>query len=142
MAITVNMVGISSASQVGVIGLVHHVRSEFQVQMRTDLEEVFFSTLEFGNTCIYKHYQVDRSAYSTAVYQYIYDNPSIDASFGSPVDVIALRPQIQIPLHTLKQYPTTRDIVIIDGISYQVSEYEDDGVGVAILYLQRKGSKF
>lgn len=144
MAIDLNMVGINRDAYkgIGTPSVEFYARSPMQVQMRGDLTNVFFNLGEFGGTCVYQHYQNSLSGYQSAQYQIILDAPTSEEGFGGPVSVTALRKQVQIPLHTMRQYPTVRDRVKVDGTWYLVSEYSDDGVGVVTLFLQRSGSAF
>lgn len=136
MAVDIHPVGIDrfAYKEVFAPSIIGHVRSPLQVQMRDDLTEVFFNTLEFGGTCQYKHH----GSSVANVYPYILDTPTEEMLFGQPRNVVSTRPCIQIPLYRMAQYPTTRDRVTIDGIVYAISVPPmDDGVGVVTLELQR-----
>ena len=138
MAVDLNPVGINRSAYKDVFApsVAKHVRSPLQVQMRDDLTDVFFNTLEFGGTCQYQHH----GSAILESYPYILDMPSEEISFGQPRSVISIRPCIQIPLYRMAQYPMTRDKVTIDGIVYAVTTPpSDDGVGVVTLELQRTG---
>jgi hypothetical protein len=141
MATDLHMVGLQISLSIGAPGLVVHVRNSFQDQMLSDLSSVFFNTSEFAQTCVYRHYQIDRSEYKMVNYPYLLDDPSIDGGLSN-LDILVSQPRIQISKHRFGIYPTTRDSVTVDGIVYQVSNIVDDGVGVVTLYLQRFGNSY
>lgn len=144
MAITLTMPGISrdAYKAVGIAHLYFHALSALQVQMRDDMVGVFFHIDEFAITCTYHHYRPVVYGYESATYRGIWDLPSVDMGFTSPVNVTSLGPVLQIPLQTMLHYPTVRDQVTVDGVKFQIRQVDDDGVGVVSLQLQRAGSAF
>lgn len=144
MAIELNMVGISrdAYKSIGIPVISIHIKSPLQQQIRVDLIGVFFNSLEFGSTCRYRHYPDSTSFSLCPSYQCILDTPSDDEGFGSPTRVTNSQKILQIPVHSMRKYPKSRDSLLLDGIEYLVKDCFDDGVGVVTLNLQRRGGAF
>jgi hypothetical protein len=136
MAFDITMTGTARTRGSGTPSAAVRQVSALQSQMWTDLEETFFNTAEFAEyeQISYLH----KGSGSTETYDAIYDDPSMNVSPGTTVEVITPKPQVMIPYHTMRQYPDMGDEITVRGIVYKIDEIVNDGVGVITLFLVRK----
>lgn len=128
------MTGLTRTRGIGSITAFVIARSALELQMVNDLDECFFNNAEFAVNCTYTHYNLG----TDETYKVIYDDPTQTVLEGTQTQVIALKPQIMIAISQMKQQPTMRDVITLNGIQYTIDEIENDGVGVLTLYLLRK----
>ena len=140
MAQSANMTGITRTRYLGTISSSILVLSNLQSNMVNDLDNVFFNTDEFAE---YSSIQYTHSKSGiTETYKAIYDDPTQDIKAGSNTEIIALKPQIQMPLPYMKEEPNINDVLVVRGIRYSIDSYESDGVGVITIYLIRENKRF
>ena len=137
MSHTANMVGIARTRYVGITGSSKEVLSNLQIQMKDDLDNVFFNTNEFAEKESIQY--IHSKSGVTRIYEAIFDNPSQDVKAGSQTEILGIKPQVQIPSWLMEHQPILNDVLIVKGIRYNIDSYEDDGVGVVTIYLVREG---
>jgi hypothetical protein len=135
MAHSVAVASISNPPSVGSAGLTQLSPSEFHnLLYNTDLSDVFFNSQEFAITARYYH----KALSSWSVYNVIFDDPHTSFSFGEGIDVSTIRPQFQVRESALRHSILKGDRCMINGKTYFVDDYMQDGVGVITVYLRLK----
>lgn len=135
MSFTANMVGIARTRYLGTIAAEVVAYTDFQTQLNSDLENVFFNSAEFAiNTVSYTHYGNGE----VKVYTVIPDNPTQELTPGIKSSITSHKPFIKIPTHLLIQEPDPNDQIVWKGVRYFIESTEDDGVGVTTFNLTLK----
>lgn len=105
--------------------------TDFEKQLQTDLENVFFSDFKKKVPCYYYH----ANGKITENYPCIFDDPSVEVTIDKAI-VNGLKPLIQIPSHLLKHpIQPKKDYLTLGGVKYTVEKCTQDGLGVTDLML-------
>lgn len=130
---TITPNGFTTNTTLGTTTLVLVVRSSFQSIMHSDLINVFFNQKEFAEPVAYSHMTGENKAYLG-----IFNEPYMGTNPGTEIEVITTVPQVRIRQDAFARYPTKGDTCIIRGVTYSVTNARPDGVGVMLLYLNRR----
>jgi hypothetical protein len=130
---TITPNGFATNTTLGTTTLVLVVRSSFQSIMHSDLINTFFNQKEFAESVSYAHATGEAKAYLG-----IFNEPYIGTNPGGDVEVITTVPQVRIRQDAFARYPTKGDTCIIRGVTFTVTNARPDGVGVMLIYLNRR----
>lgn len=130
---TITPYGFSASAQLGSTQLVVVVRSSLQAIMHRDLIDVFFNPREFAEPVTYTHTTGEVRQYSG-----IYNEAYMGTNPGTDVEIITTVPQVRIRQDVFARYPTKGDSCIIRGVTYSITNARPDGVGVMLVFLNRK----
>ena len=133
MAFTLSPIGYSRARSFGVGSVVLIGRSGFFSQLEADIDSVFFSQLEFGESIQYYHYSIDE----WKTYKTIFDNPHTSLSAGVESEFNTIRPQWQLQESKMAASFGRGDKLLCRGVTYDIVDYISDGVGVTTFYGKR-----
>lgn len=135
MSFTANMIGISRTRHIGTLSVGLSGYTDFQLQLNSDLENIFFNSNEFAvNTVSYTHY----GSGEVKIYNIIPDNPTRELTPGIKSEITSHKPFIRIPTHLLSQTPDSNDEIVWKSIKYYIESTEDDGVGITTFNLTTK----
>lgn len=130
---TITPYGFSASAQMGSTQLIVVVRSSLQAIMHRDLIDVFFNQREFAEPVSYTHTTGESRQYAG-----IYNEAYMGTNPGTDVEIITTVPQVRIRQDVFARYPTKGDSCIIRGVTYSITNARPDGVGVMLVFLNRK----
>lgn len=130
--IIANLAGLSVLASVGIISAEVVTRSSFSLSLERDMDAVFFNIGEFAESIPYSHKNGPSVTYSA-----IFDDPTASAGLISEVEVLAWRPQLRLKESALRMPPSKGDTCMVRGARYRTIEYNSDGVGTILIYLER-----
>ena len=139
MAQTATLILISASFSLGTVGTYQRVLSDFDIQMRVDLQEAYFPSRDFFCEPITIEHSAPYSASES--YSAYFEDPSRDVSPNSQIRVNELHPMVELDSFSLAQYPKTDDVFVIRGVRYTIDFLDDDGTGVIRVYLLREGKQ-
>lgn len=107
--------------------------SDFFTQLNTDLDNTFFNNTEWAQQVEYTH----DGGTEAQTYNIIYDDPEAPRGIGGDADVFMQQPQFMMKRDILRKDIRPGDTVKINGITRRVENYDDNGVGVVTIYLEK-----
>jgi hypothetical protein len=115
------------------IVITNSVRNDFHKEVYVNsFSNAFINTSFFGEDILYKHY--NKTNWET--YPVLFDDPTIDISYGDGASVLTKKLKIYTGICFLKYAVTKKDRCIVRGKKYYVDDCIEDGTGGIDIFLR------